>query len=793
MLTFASALAGFDTGKDSPGAMLDDLLAMISPVMFERAMQYREPTPPDPDDLRAGSELSLLGYWAIGFRPPRNQAIHPPTAALLHAVAAYPARLPDLIPTLPLEREVFSAVKNIYDRSVGEAWCEEPWKSAVHDWLMTHSEYFRDDLIGSARLAIDKDGYVEASDHLEALAALDWKAAAPVLEELARSDAPRTAALALALLYEGAEANRDAGHAAELRDQLRQIAENAEAPGRAVDSAIRALLSSNWDGRDAWFYQLLENPSLGDLQDDSWGFAPLATAVEKDPDLWIPRISELVGSPNRIVHDHAVGILIRFQLESAREDALRPLLPWISDPTWSDAPDRLRLIQSVDEVGLREAIPGLILALERGDEWSQYIADTLGSLGAREGIPALRLALQRETEFYFRHAIIRALVEIGGFSVVEMSDAIERFAEQSSTASGREQIYESRISMGSEAPLDLAVQIGEFVVRSDFQPSEELAKSLLARIPTLEATKPGTAESLKHLLADWTSHALDQYFVEALLSGRLDAATTSALLLRREAVRANALELLRKSLLREGVSKGIGAIMLQDSRAIRQVLQEGSSESRIALFAAARIVDHELPPSLVRPLLLGSDDAVSKATERYLETNDGVTAREILWQKYPGRAWILGHSVPGDPKGLSDSAISKRELALRQDLFRADGPDEIFAWISKGHWSGRSWREIRFAKGVGQLTCQGASRELSAAESALLLNVVTQRSIDDLGYFTSHVTDCAHVEYLHLTRDRGRRVVMYCPAEGAGSDHFVLSEIFESLACPQEAETDRLD
>jgi hypothetical protein len=43
-----------------------------------------------------------------------------------------------------------------------------------------------------------------------------------------------------------------------------------------------------------------------------------------------------------------VTCLIQFQIEHAREDTLRPLLPWLGDGTWCDLgpSDRLRLIQS---------------------------------------------------------------------------------------------------------------------------------------------------------------------------------------------------------------------------------------------------------------------------------------------------------------------------------------------------------------------------------------------------------------------------------------------------------------
>src|SRR5580698_399304 len=97
---------------------------------------------------------------------------------------------------------------------------------------------------------------------------------------------------------------------------------------------------------------------------------PLAVPVDRDPDRWIPVMTRMVGDADRAVHDSAVSCLVRFHLDSGRKDALTPLLPWLMNPKWSSARNRLRLIQTVDRLDMKESIPGLIAVL--GEEDDQY-------------------------------------------------------------------------------------------------------------------------------------------------------------------------------------------------------------------------------------------------------------------------------------------------------------------------------------------------------------------------------------------------------------------------------------
>ena len=156
--------------------------------------------------------------------------------------------------------------------------------------------------------------------------------------------------------------------------------------------------------------RIFGDPTLRNVNDGFFEWSPLAVPVERDPDEWIPQIAALVGNENREIHDNAVDVLVRFHSRRARADALRPLLPWLTDPQWSSARDRMRLIQSVDRVGLTEAIPGLIRVVEAEQgEMRAYAVDSLGSLRAKEAVPALRRALEQSDDPHHRYLIIKSL------------------------------------------------------------------------------------------------------------------------------------------------------------------------------------------------------------------------------------------------------------------------------------------------------------------------------------------------------------------------------------------------
>jgi hypothetical protein len=284
-----------------------------------------------------------------------------------------PDELDDLLLLLPNDPGAFARVKAIYDKN--SAAQGEDWSTRVKSYLEIHGGYFHQDLLAEARQIKDDDemGSPEKHEALERLATVDWTLAEPLLNQFSTGHQPRTAVLAKTLLYRHAVSVRDDASAARLRNDLQAVVADRKALGYSRATALEALLDTEWLGRDDWYISLFHDSTLRSLRDGYQGFSTLREPVGSSPDHWIPIMTRLVSDPDLAVHDNAVTCLIQFQLRSGRKDALEPLLPWLSDRKWSSAPDRLRLIQTVPDLDMKEAVPGLISVVgeEKADEYER--------------------------------------------------------------------------------------------------------------------------------------------------------------------------------------------------------------------------------------------------------------------------------------------------------------------------------------------------------------------------------------------------------------------------------------
>jgi hypothetical protein len=304
----------------------------------------------------------LGGYWAqMGHEVVTGNPVHLSDKVrqrLLEYSEQKPGALEELLLLLPDAPGTFVRVKAIYDKN--SATEGEDWKSSVKSYLETHGGYFHHELLTEARQTKDDDemGSPEKHAALERLASVDWPLAEPLLYQFSDGNQPRTALLAKTLVYRHAVSVRDDASAARLRRELQAVVADRKARGYSRATALEALLDTEWPSRDDWYLSLFHDPTLRNLRDGYQGFSTLTELVRSDPDHWIPIMTRLVSDPDRAVHDNAVACLIQFQLRNGRKNALEPLLPWLSDPKWSSADDRLRLIQTVPDLEMKEAIPG---------------------------------------------------------------------------------------------------------------------------------------------------------------------------------------------------------------------------------------------------------------------------------------------------------------------------------------------------------------------------------------------------------------------------------------------------
>lgn len=206
------------------------------------------PEPPPPLEMEpggAGSDFAVLAQ--VGWKHLEEEPSPETRQRLLEAALEHPDWIPQVLEWLPKEPEAFDRVKLVYHSAPAQRWYSESWGEKVSEWLMLNSEHLREELVGAASQARDNEsGYVENATELEALARLDWEAAAPILSRLAGGRDLRTKALALSLQYRHFFDSGNSSQAGDLRAVLQAITLDESAPGSAAHSASIPSVSRMW-------------------------------------------------------------------------------------------------------------------------------------------------------------------------------------------------------------------------------------------------------------------------------------------------------------------------------------------------------------------------------------------------------------------------------------------------------------------------------------------------------------------------------------------------------------------
>ena len=745
-----------------------------------------EGKPPDDAPL-----LVLLAYWADQCCYDEDQPPELPEALrerLLQACEQAPGYLSSVLCRLPETPDACERVKALFEKEepIQQDWPD--WSEDVHMWLVLHCQAFHDELIDAARRASDKEGWVRNDDALRRLAERDWRAAQPILSAHLAGSQPLVAALSLAVLYERAIASQDSAQIDARRQELQRLAEDRGAPGYARDLACETLLASDWAGHDEWFLSLFADPTINVISKDGL-FFPLASVVRAHPDYWVPRIVPLVNSRDRPVRSAAVRCLEQFHFEDTREDALRPLLPWLSDAEWVKrrfSTDRLRLIQSLDRFPCPEAVPGLIRVTEQARAYELAgAAESLAAQGAREAIPVLEQSLERETEESYRRYVIGALLELGAFTMDEVVAAIEAYAAETATEAGRRRIERARHLWEEDRPvLPVQVSVGRFLALHSDKPNTYAVQRLLERVRILRGRDLQKSQSLWSAIRTWAAKPIDREIVRRIAAGQAEALCVRAALERRASFRANVADELLPLYQAGGTPTGIAAILLEDRQRQARVLDGSDREAQAALLACACLIRTQLPIEKVGPLLERGDPQLICAAERYLESEDSAVARRLLLSHYPGEARILGARWSLDAGHFSFDALESR---LRHAVQAEDGPDSIFALLSACNWGDDGQRIIYVRGDEAELrwytddaeSCQ--RRKLPDEEWHELRTFISRHDVDALAPLNTLVHDGMQYEFVHLTRNGGRRVYMNAPYRVGGSIYDQLTERFTRL------------
>ena len=796
--SFDSISAEPDSSNDKKDIIQKLLEFPAPPPESGESAVFTEDSPP-PED----APLDVLGrYWAEAERystsksygnkgDSDNELITMKTRErLVDACIANPEIAPSILDLLPQTPEVMDILKDLYNKNADNM--DVSWKKELKNYLKKRSKYFRKELIADASSVKDDDsmGMVSKGDELKALAVLDWDAAEPILNKFSKEAMTRRSALSKTLLYNHYISQNEKQKRDKLHFELKGIVENKNEFGYSRDIAAEALFSSEWVEREKWFISLFKDSSFLKLRDGNAWHSVLHFQVRKEPDHLIPIVSKLVGDTDQVVHDNAVDCLIQFQLEDARRDALIPLLPWLMDPNWSNLTstrERLRLIQSVAPLDIKESIPGLIAVLNQDVDEAEraYAADALTHFRDKRAISELRRGMPTIKRSHYRRMFISALVASGGLSDDEAANAVEAYAEILKTEEGRKIIEDTYIS--GEVSFPIPVSIGQYLVEREM-PSESVISLLLTRAEKLKNEDYKLSEIIKDFIHRWPSAVSDHDIFRMIINGTASEYSIAYALERRDLFSKNcSIDIMNAGNLM-GTAAGILAVLSGDKQKEIFILESKDFEAQRALLACARLVREPLPIEHVERLYMSNNQLIKKVALAYLMTEDSPKARQVI-SKNSKTVFIVGARQAGeDPGHYSNSEFDQIENELLELMSGDNKYDELYAMLTAGYWGDSGQILIGRRGDVATLSFyddseRKYSRVLKQEEYEQFFNFIKTEKIDDLGPLNQDIYDGMQYEYIHITQNMGRRVYMNNPgmSDSAGSVYDRLCALFSKL------------
>jgi hypothetical protein len=636
----------------------------------------------------------------------------------------------------------------------------------VKEWLLLKSNHFLTELAARARKVKDssKGGALNREEELIALAKLDWSNAEPLLRSLLASAQPRSSTLALSLFYRHAVEEKDIGAEEQYRRNLQQIAADRTQPGYARDAAIEALSLTEWSGRNEWYLSLFEDETLIKISDGEYTYSPLTELFGSDPEQWIPKMAQLLESKDVTVRSGAASCLMMFFFPETRKDAVLPLLPWLANHAWlsETAGERGRLIQTLALTDIPESVPGLISLVENEKQEERsarsYAAYALARYKDRRAVPALRKALASENDEGNRQRIIEGLVACDGLPDTEAIEALEAYLAKVKTPEFRAQMNQYPPEGGA---FELPVSIGRQLSQMKEMP-DSLVKAVVAHGDSLKSQNPGLAQELLNIAHRWQGTQVELDMINRIADGSADANMIAAALTRRQTMLDKLRPELQGLAAADGFAPAVGAVLLDDRGLAQSVLTSGDQSSQIALLACSRLMQTPLPVEVVGSFLPSKNKLLAQAAELYLLAEDSHEARELLWKHHPNEAFVTGwrEKISEVYAGTVD-VMSKSEDKLRAELFKDDGPVEIFALLSSEQQVSGVLRIYQNKAVYTDYDDAARYRERTVpnAEVSTFREYLTTSGLLELGPDVGWCHHgCVSQQFLVISKEKGRRV-----------------------------------
>ncbi len=761
ILCFSLLLIGLFAFMPSAGAADNILLSLLNlpapppPNPLFRITQaerdenfFDKKTPPNDN---APIE-DLLAYWKHQnqFDPKYAYTIKPSEKSferLMAEIEKKPETLTELIGTLPDGKESAEFVKKIYDEEVSRREFEPSWRAEIKKWLTYHSNYFSDELYQIANQTTETTEYVTNQDEVLALAKVDWDKARPLLEKiLGNSQAPVSQTLARWAFYQHALAVNDSFDTDKYRKELQETVENKNFQPGNRDLAMDALVESgDYQGRDDWYYSLLDDETLYELKVNGQTYTGLTTLLNHSPsDKYVEKMIELAGSGNLTVRSAAVRNLATLLDDIKNPGIVKALLPWLENPKWAKETggERGKMVAALRLYEVPESVPGLIAMLNEKEkvetrvspnanvpvyqgnrpyiesngrqiEVFPYRSAAIAALEKQKSslaVAPLRLILT-QVEDWERQTVVRTLLVSNGYTIPEQLDALEETAKVIATQSVTpisnmsvntrvSQVQFEELTVVTNAvqvsvpsnyprqynPNDIKMILGNQLVSLE-DVSDELVKAVIDRISYLDTKNPRIANNLRRIIQNWKGAAINSLMLRDLKSGQGTLDSIIKLLTIRKDLREkqfNEISDIRGGSL---TALGISACLLEEANDYDAILTSDNAEAKTAMLGCARIIRAALPVPKVAENLRSPNKLLTIAAERYLESEDSPAARQIVLSLHPNEAKILGaKSAFSSPDALpiGNYATLVRDLFISVDSSFQFIPPYIFYQFGNG-------------------------------------------------------------------------------------------------------------
>jgi hypothetical protein len=769
----------------------------------------------------------LVDYWTtrnsgrIGQAKP-SEAVQ---QRLLEAVLNRPERLQNLMGMLP---DTPATHDQIYQLVQSD---ELGYENVIARLFLQHrSQYFREELLADAR----SDAFDARRQALPSLAKLDWDAAKPIVEQMLGGTDPDAVALALGIQRAHALRVGEVAQAESTLTKLKEIVSNRQLSPFPRCQALSNVMESEWQGQEEWFLSLFADPTLSGISDVATAMqtfpdqnrhvtrkeievervveevvvervavesraaanrakfaagvmadpasSSLVTALQGNYAKWIPKVIPLVGNAERIVHNAAVKFFVEVNnnaqndeektLAANRKDAARALLPWLTNPLWSSVAGRDAFVDSLADLELREAVPGLLTIMD--SESDREVIDAavrvLMEYKDARAVGSLKRFLQKETSEDAREPIITAIALCGGFSDEEMAMTFEAYARKISAEAGTLEIDRA---VGGDKTLPLNLSIGRVLYESDKIPATEgLAVRLFARAKELRVKEPAVAQTILSGIHFIPLRIAELNLLERIGTGNVDAEELSFALENRRDWQKSVGEAMYPLLAQGGSAAGIAAVLLGESGRQTDILAGKDAKAQLALLAAARHVREKLSVTAIAPLL--NNPLLAKAAESYFEIENSAAARNLIWARHPKQAWIVGENANLNNLGDGHTTRNNIEQKLQREVLSQNGKLEIYAALTKfygaeGEENGNLIVRVRGDEAEMSMPNSNGYRRyraLTPNEVQDLKSLTSRPEIEDLGpeSFSSNSEDGDYdgpsCEYLRLSQETGRRILL---------------------------------